>query len=182
MFLASFSLSTPRCDIKFFLQTANFIRELFGKKSEMIFTKIYYKFPFHWLFLYFVRCTLLAIHGKRVLPLIYPIRGMRAPFFFPARLTHCCFPAYSFLVSFLWALIWYWGSDRFLLFVTKQSSKKENNNTNATLQLPFLETYSVLHGGKAILKSLAWENRRHFTLPLLVSPRNEVWGTCAETP
>ena len=39
MFLACFSLSTPRCDIKFFLHTANFIRELFGKKSEMIFTK-----------------------------------------------------------------------------------------------------------------------------------------------
>ena len=33
-----------------------------------------------------------------------------------------------------------------------------------------------------IVFSLAWENSRHFTTPLLVSPRNHFWGTNAEIP
>ena len=136
MFLASFSLSTPRCDIKFFLHTANFIRELFGKKSEMIFTKNILQVSLSLTFSLLCAVYFLAIHGKRVLLLIYPIRGKPRVrlFFLPARLTHCCFPAYSFLVSFLLALIWYGLPDRFLLFVIQEhSSIKDNNNTNDTV-------------------------------------------------
>ena len=30
--------------------------------------------------------------------------------------------------------------------------------------------------------TVAWENRWHFTMPLIVSPRNDVWETSAEIP